>query len=243
MRVRSVDNCGRSRLREAHRPARQVVAEVRGHGTPRCEAAAGGCVQRTWRCHISWIAGVLMSTPPMRRTDEHHPNPQGRDHRPLRRAGEEVQPEAARPRAGAAGRVLAQPRRTQGHHGHRRQGPEVGRLRPQPEVLRPPGRLGADRVQLVPGLRLLPGVQRAPRHGQGPRVAALARLGRVHAAAARRDGLRRGDDPDPAGRDGRDGRRAARAARGGGPGRAHGVHRAGQHECPGQCGPDLRSPA
>jgi len=29
-------------------------------------------------------------------------------------------------------------------------------------------RLGADRLRLVSGFRLLPGVQRAPRYGQGP---------------------------------------------------------------------------
>ena len=41
---------------------------------------------------------------------------------------------------------------------------------------------------------------------------------------------------DPTHGDRRDGRRVARTARGGRPGRADGVHRAGQHECPGQCG-------
>src|SRR3954468_19869370 len=171
-----------------------------------------------------------MPTPTTRRTDEHHPSSRGRDHRPLWRHGEEVQQEDARPCAGALGRVLAQPSGTQGHDGAGRQGREVGRLRPQPEVLRPHGGLGADRLQLVPGLRVLRGVQRAPRCGQGARGPTLAGFDCVHAARARRHGLRRGDDRDAADRDGRDGGRAARATGGGGPRRADGVHRHGEHE-------------
>ena len=50
------------------------------------------------------------------------------------------------------------------------------------------------RLQLLPGLRLLRGPQRRARHGQGARGAALARVDRVHAARARRAGVRRGDD-------------------------------------------------
>ena len=39
-----------------------------------------------------------------------------------------------------------------------------------------------------------------PRPGEGARGAALARVGRLHRPRARRDGVRRGDDRDPAGR-------------------------------------------
>ena len=81
---------------------------------------------------------------------------------------------------------------------------EVGPVRREPEVVRPHGGGLPGRLQLVPGPRLLPGPQRGARRGQGARGAAVARVRRLHAAGARRHGVRRGDDPDPADRDRRD---------------------------------------
>src|SRR5829696_2028688 len=81
-----------------------------------------------------------------------------------------------------------------------------------------------SRFDLVSRLQLFPGAQREPRPGEGARGAAVARVGRVHAAGAQRDGVRRGDVADPAHGDRRAGGPAAGAARRGGAGRADGGH-------------------
>ena len=67
-------------------------------------------------------------------------------------------------------------------------------LDPHLAVLRPDRQRRRHRLQLVHGLRLLPGPRRGPRRGQGARGAALARVRRVHPARARRHGVRRGDE-------------------------------------------------
>ena len=64
---------------------------------------------------------------------------------------------------------------------------------------------GVIGCSLVPRLRLLQGAQRRARPRQGARGAAVARVRRVHAAGARRAGVRRGDDRHAADGDRRDG--------------------------------------
>ena len=59
-------------------------------------------------------------------------------------------------------------------------------LDPHLASLRPDRQRRGHRLQLVHGLRLLPGPRRGPRRGQGARGAALARVRRVHPARARR---------------------------------------------------------
>ena len=158
----------------------------------------------------------------------HHPDPRRRDHRLQGRADQAVREEDARPGAELARRLLAQPEGADEHGRRRRQGPEVGRLRRAAEVVRAHGGRRAGRLQLVPGLQLLRGPQQGPRPGQGPRGAALARVGRLHAARARGAGVRRGDDRDPADGHRRDGGPAARPARRRRAGRADGGDRVRQ---------------
>src|ERR671933_348775 len=166
---------------------------------------------------------------PWRTHGRHHPNPQGRDHRRLRRDGEAdvAQDDGRRARAGRGD--VAQPQGAQLLVQPRSQGPEVGPVRREPEVVRPHGGGQPRRLQLLPGPRLLHGPQRGARRGQGPRGAPLAAVRCVHPARARRHGVRRGDVADPADGDRRAGGPAARPARRARDGRAHGVHRAGEH--------------
>ena len=97
---------------------------------------------------------------------------------------------------------------------------EVGRVRRQPEVVRPHGGRVAGRLHAGASTSATSGAQRGPRRGEGTRGAAVARVGRVHPAGAGRDGVCRGDEPDAA-----DGHRravgpVAEAARSAGAGRA-----------------------
>ena len=80
----------------------------------------------------------------------------------------------------------------------------------RPGVVRRHGGGRRDRLQLLPGPPLLPGAQPRARRGQGPRGAAVAGVHRVHSAGAAGHGVRRGDEPDAAGRDRRAVGRAAR---------------------------------
>src|SRR5215207_4750002 len=71
---------------------------------------------------------------------------------------------------------------------------------------------GVVGLQLLPGSRLLHGTQQGSRRGQSTGGAALARVRRFHSLGAESDGVRRGDEPDPADRHRRDVGRAAREA-------------------------------
>ena len=73
---------------------------------------------------------------------------QSRDHRHLRGPDEEDEHEDARRGAGVARRDVAQPAGAQGLLRPRPQGQEVGRVRPEPEVVRAHGRRVPDRLQL-----------------------------------------------------------------------------------------------
>src|SRR5215212_5086009 len=171
-----------------------------------------------------------------RRHDQHHPDPVGRDHRHQGGADEANGHKDDGTGADAARGVLAQPQGAEGQLRDRQQGPGVGHVWREPEVVCPHGRRVAGRLHLVSRLQLFPGVQREPRPEEGARGAAVARVGRVHAAGARRDGVRRSDEPDAA-----DGHRrvvgpAARGARRGGAGRADGGHLVCQPHHEGQRG-------
>ena len=74
-------------------------------------------------------------------------------------------------------------------------------LDPNAQVLRAARQRRRHRLLVVPRLRLLQGAQRRARPRQGARGAALARVRRVHAAGARRAGVRRGDVRHAADRD------------------------------------------
>src|SRR5690606_22675293 len=67
---------------------------------------------------------------------------------------------------------------------------EVGQVRPPTEVVRAHGHRVARGLQRLPRSRVFRSEEPQPRPRQGPRGAALARVRPVHAARARRPGVR-----------------------------------------------------
>ena len=190
-------------------PGEQLVAAARhGRNLPQaaCHSAGGG------RC----LVGRRNPSEHEREAGDdaqhqHVPDPQGRDHRPLRRGDEAV-------RQAKLGGEFPDNGYVYFHHkqvlkavmSFEGKVEKWDAPRPEPQVLRPARQRRRDRLLLVPRLRLLHGPQRRARPGQGARGAALARVRRLHAARARRPGVRRGDDRHAADRHRRDGGAADR---------------------------------
>ena len=125
--------------------------------------------------------------------------PQSRDHRPLRRRGEDVQQEDVRHVPESLGVMWHNPAGAQGSHGAR---PEVRRSGTAcDENLKSFAHMAVasprSAARWCLDLGYFHGAQRGPRRGQGARDPALAGVRRVHPAGAGGPGVRRGDEQTP----------------------------------------------
>src|SRR6478752_1896793 len=160
--------------------------------------------------------------------DQHPSHSPNRDHRHQGRDREAFRAQDARRGPRVARRHVAQPEGPELRVRAGPQDPGVGRVPAATEGVRAHGRRELRRVRVLPGPRLLRGQQQGARPGQGARGPDLARLGPLHDARARGDGVRRSDERHAAHGHGRTRRVAAQAARPGRPARADVVHRAGE---------------